>query len=227
MNDRPDNTVMCWCNKCHSDTLHDVVAEHVVKVPGMMLHGREMHREHFHMIVTCRGCKEVHFLIVKIGSEDMIWTMGYEHPFDCPLVQSNFPPRNIARTKPDWFEQLNPDLRDIMEQTYSALHIGADRLVAMGARAALDQVITEKCGDQGTFKANVDEFVDRGFMSANLKETVLEALDVGSAAIHRGYKPDLEAVSDVFGIVEAILHSTYILPAAGDRLKRTTPKRVT
>lgn len=227
MDDRPDNTVICWCNKCHSDTLHDIVAEHGVKVPGMMLHGREMHRQHHHMIVSCCGCKEIHYLTVKIGSEDIIWTMGYEHPFDCPLVQSNFPPRNIARTKPDWIEQLDPDLRDIMEQTYSALHIGADRLVVMGTRAALEHVIVQKCGDQGNFKANVNEFATRGFMPAKLKEAVLEALDVGSAAIHRGYKPDLEAVSDVFGIVETILHTTYVIPAASDRLKRTTPKRET
>ena len=227
MDDRPDNTVICWCNKCHSDTFHEVVAEHVVKPPGMMIHGREMLRQNHHMIVTCRGCKEPHYLIVSIGTEDSIWAMGYEHPFDCPLLQSNFPPRNIARTKPDWVEQLDPDLRDILEQTYSALHIGADRLVAMGARAALEQVMNQNCGDQGTFKANVDEFVSRGFMPENLKETILEALDVGSAAIHRGYKPDLKAISDVFEIVESILHGVCILPVAGDRLRRTTPKRDT
>src|SRR3546814_8780096 len=44
------------------------------------------------------------------------------HPFDCPLLQSNFPPRNIAREKPDWFEKLEPDLQDMLAQTRSEEH---------------------------------------------------------------------------------------------------------
>src|SRR3546814_18041560 len=90
----------------------------------MMLHGREMHRHHHYMIVKCRGCREPHFLLVTIGSEDALWYLGSEHPFDCPLLQSNFPPRNIAREKPDWFVTLEPDLQDMLAQPYNALHIG-------------------------------------------------------------------------------------------------------
>src|SRR3546814_17356264 len=75
------------------------------------------------------------------------------HPFDCPLLQSNFPPRNIAREKPDWFEKLEPDLQDMLAQTYNALHIGADRLVAMGTRAVLEMAIVKTCGDHRIFKA--------------------------------------------------------------------------
>src|SRR3546814_374900 len=191
----------------------------------MMLHCREMHRHHHDMIVKCRGCRETHFLLVKIGSEDALWYLGYEHPFDCPLLQSNFPPRNIAREKPDWFEKLEPDLQDMLAQTYNALHIGADRLVAMGTRAVLEMAIVKTCGDHRSFKANVAEFVRQGFMNAKLKDTILEALDFGSAAIHRGYKPELEVISDVFGIVESLLYATFVAPAAGERLKQTTPRR--
>lgn len=225
MADRTDNTVVCWCNKCHSDTLHDVLAEHAVAIPGMLLHGERLDREAHYMIVGCRGCRDIHFLIVKIGSEDFIWTMGYEHPFDCPLLQANFPPRNIARLKPDWIEQLEPILRDIMEQTYSALHIGADRLVCMGTRAAIEYVTIEKCGDQGSFEKNVEVLAELGFLQKELVSTVLAALDVGSAAIHRGYKPELKAISDVFTIVEAVIHGIYLLPPAAERLKKTTPPR--
>lgn len=223
--DRPDNTVKCWCNKCRSDTLHSVEAEHAVKVPGMMVHDEEMNRAEHYMVVRCQGCGEIHFLKVRIGSEDMIWAMGYEHPFDCPLLQSSYPPRNIARRPPDWIEQLKPDLKDLMTQTYTALHTGADRLVAMGARAALERTIVDKCGDEGSFKNNVSKFSESGYLPQANCEAVMAALDVGSAAIHRGYKPDLEAIADVFETVESVIHSVYVVPNAGSRRSEGTPKR--
>src|SRR3546814_323770 len=73
----------------------------------------------------------------------------------------------------------------MLAQTYNALHIGADRLVAMGTRAVLEMAIVKTCGDHRSFKANVAEFVRQGFMNAKLKDTILEALDFGSAAIQR------------------------------------------
>jgi len=222
---RSENTVRCWCNKCRSDTLHSVEAEHSIEVPGMEIHGTEMYRQEFYMVVKCNGCAEIHFLKIRIGSEDGIWTMDYEHPFDCPLVQSNYPPRNIARQPPDWIGNLPPDLRELIGQTYLALHVGADRLVAMGTRAVLELVITDKCEDQGSFKANVSKFVEDGYLAEANKEAVMAALDVGSASIHRGYTPDLEAIADVFEIVESVIHTVYIVPESGSRRAENTPKR--
>ena len=223
--DRPDNTVKCWCNRCRSDTLHSVEAEHGIKVPGSMLHGQEMTRSEHYMVVKCQGCEELHFLKVRIGSEDVIWMLSYEHPFDCPLLQTNYPPRNIARSSPEWIEHLEPDLRDLLAQTYMALHIGADRLVVMGTRAALEMTIVSKCGDHGTFKEKVSKFIEDGYLAEKNREAVIAALDVGSAAIHRTYKPDIDAIVDVFEIVESVVHAVYIVPKSGTRRSKQTPKR--
>lgn len=220
-----DRNVKCFCNKCYSDTIHNVVANYVIETEGMILHGQDLRRTHDHMIVECRGCGEIHYLRVSIGLEDLIWTMGYDHPWDCSLLQTNYPPRNIARRKPDWLQQLDPETADILSQTYDALHIGADRLVTMGTRAVLEHVVVKHVGDQGSFEANVEEFVKQGYMPSKLKKTVLDTLDVGSAATHRGYKPELEVISTVFEIVESIVHSTCILPAIGKDLSKKTPKR--
>lgn len=228
MNDnpsRPDNTVKCWCNRCRSDTLHTVETEYGTKVPGMIVHGNEMNRSAHFMVVKCRGCEEIHFLKVTIGSEDVIWTMDYEYPFDCPALQENHPPRNYARNPPDWIENLEPNLRVLLKQTYMALHIGADRLVAMGTRAALEQTIVDKCGDQRNFEKNVSKFVEEGYLAQANREAVMAALDVGSAAVHRGYRPDLEALVDVFEIIESVIHAVYIVPESGTRRSEVTPKR--
>ena len=222
---RPENTVRCWCNSCRSDTLHSVEAEHGNKVPGMLIHGKEMNCSAHYMVVKCRGCEEIHFLKVTIGSEDLIWAMDYEHPFDCPTFQENYPPRNFARNPPEWIDKLESELRGLMKQTYMALHVGADRLVVMGTRAALERTIAGKCEDQGSFKENVLKFVEEGYLAQANSGAVMAALDVGSAAIHRGYRPDLEAIVDVFEIIESVIHTVYIVPESGIRRSETTPKR--
>ena len=223
--DRPENTVRCWCNRCRQDTLHSVEAERAIKVPGLMIHGQETTRSEHYMVVKCQGCEELHFLKVRIGSEDVVWMLEFEHPFDCPLLQTNYPAPNVGRDSPEWIEHLEPGLRDLLAQTYMALHIGADRLVVMGARAALELAIIGKCEDQGSFKNNVSKFIQDGYLAERNREAVMDALDVGSAAIHRAYKPDLEAIVDVLEILESVIHAAYIVPESGARRNEQTPRR--
>ena len=222
---RPENTVKCWCNRCRLKTLHTVEAEHAVKVPGMVVHGNEMRRHEHYMVVQCRGCEEIHFLKVSIGSEDVVWAIGYEHPFDSPTLQESYPPRNVVRDPPKWLKLLEPDLRDLVEEIYLALHVDAYRLVVMGTRAVLERTIIDKCSDQGSFGKNVSKFVDKGYLAQANSEAVTAALDVGSAAIHRSYEPDLEAILDVLEIVESVIHAVYVVPESGMRRRRITPKR--
>jgi hypothetical protein len=225
MTERPDNTLRCWCNQCNGDTLHEIKAEYGIKVPGMMLHGREMHRNEYYYVVSCRGCGECHFLKIRIGAEDSIWTLGHERPFDSPLVQTNYPPRNIARRIPKWVGDLDDNLAALFHEAYGALSIGAVRLAAMGVRAILEHVAITVVGDQGSFKKNIQVLATAGHISTKSVDIVMSALEVGSAAIHRGYCPDLKDIRDVCAIVENVVEGVHIVPKSGERLKASTPPR--
>ena len=189
------------------------------------MHRREMRRNEYYYVVACRGCGEVHVLKIRIGAEDAIWTLGHEHPFDSPLVQTNYPPRNIARQIPKWVGELDENLAILFHETYGALSVGSVRLAAMGVRAILEQVVITTVGDQGSFKTNIHALATAGHISTKSVDTVMSALEVGSAAIHRGHCPDLKDIRDVCAIIENIVEGLYIVPKSGERLKASTPPR--
>ena len=58
----------------------------------------------------------------------------------------------------------------------------------MGVRAVIETLMTNKIGDQGSFSKNLSEFSKRGFISEPQRLAMEQAIDVGSAAIHRGAK---------------------------------------
>jgi hypothetical protein len=59
----------------------------------------------------------------------------------------------------------------------------------VGIRAFFEQLMIAKVADQGTFKANLNTFLEKGFI-AKIQLTAIEhILESGHAAIHRGYKP--------------------------------------
>ncbi|MFK4577055.1 hypothetical protein ABIF83_000502 [Bradyrhizobium ottawaense] len=78
----------------------------------------------------------------------------------------------------------------------------------MGIRAAPEQVMTLKVGDKGTVNKNLDAFQQGGFTSTIQPEAMRATLNVGDAAMHRGYTPkegDLRIALDVLdGVCAAI-----------------------
>ena len=64
------------------------------------------------------------------------------------------------------------------------------------------------------------------FRSTAKHAEVLEvALDAGSAAAHRAFRPDPDDLNAVMDIIENLLHSIYHLEKLATRLKKTTPPR--
>jgi hypothetical protein len=51
------------------------------------------------------------------------------------------------------------------------------------------------------------------------------ALDVGSAAAHRGYAAKVDEVNIVMDIVENLLQAVYVFPDVARKLKESTPPR--
>ena len=129
-----------FCYRCgvetNHDTLHDV---HVSSRPKKLTaeENRDlafaseaewpdlMHRYHLqvewrdaHQLIKCRGCDNVTYRLVQYCSE---W--GQDGYFQL------YPPRS-ARRMPSWVSQLkNRELEKLIEEIYSALQIGCNRLV--------------------------------------------------------------------------------------------------
>jgi hypothetical protein len=50
----------------------------------------------------------------------------------------------------------------------------------MGIRAALENLMIDKVGDQGRFKANADALLKAGYLSVRQEGTLLSILDAGN-----------------------------------------------
>src|SRR5262249_26168127 len=147
-------------------------------------------------VLQCCGCREALLVRTYVFSEHDDAEVRY------------FPPR-VSRHSPEWKNELPAELMLVLEEVYRTLDGNNRRLPMIGARTLVDMLIVEKVGDRGTFAAGLKELESQGFISSKNREVLEAALDVGSAAAHRGYFPKSEVVNVVMDIVENLLQAVY------------------
>ncbi|HBO0016580.1 DUF4145 domain-containing protein [Pseudomonas aeruginosa] len=204
----PEN-VWSYCNKCRQKTAH--TERHQV----LNEHTRDDYsqwEETFRML-QCQGCRDVH-IRVEYWDQD--------HDLDDSDFRY-FPPR-MHRNIPGWARRLPREWYSLMQEIYDALAANSYRLAVMGARTLIDLYLTETIENHGSFAARLDRLVQEGHLGKHQRETLTAALEAGSAAAHRGHKPNIESLNAVLDITEHLLHA-YVLKDVGDALKSATPPR--
>lgn len=202
------------CNTCIAKTKHNIVNTQT-------RHGSEPYDEHYDIdwtnvydLLECRGCEEITLRRRFYFSE---WNPGD--------VQVTYYPPRIARRLPPWKDKLEDDVSEMLVEVYAALQADSRSLAMMGARALIDMVMLQHVGDVGSFEKKLAALEGEGFLSKQNKAVLSVALDVGSAAAHRGHRPTSGDVQHVMDIVENLLHTT-VLPKIAEELKKSTPQRV-
>ena len=195
------------CNQCARPTKHEVEAES--RIEGSDDWGTHWHKTD--QITRCRGCDCVTFR-VRVWDEETaahnpeeIW--GSESGYT-----TEYFPKRTFRKQPPWIYELEDDVQFVMTEVYSALDNGLCILAAMGARTAIDCLIRDAVGDHGKFAAGLKALETDGFITQDERGLLLAATDVGSAAAHRGYKPDPQDLGIVVEILENALQKHYITP---------------
>ena len=115
----------------------------------------------------------------------------------------------------------------MLEEIYRALHNDSGRLALMGSRTLVDMLMLAQIGDVGSFQRKLAALEKQGFIASNHADILSAALDAGSAAAHRGFKPATDDLNAVIDIVENLLQSAYHLRKVAARLKKKTPARNT
>jgi len=86
-------------------------------------------------------------------------------------------------------------------------------------------LILQEVGDVGSFDTKLKALRDKGVISERKSEVLSAALDAGSAAAHRGYKPGHEEMEAVLDIVENVLQATHHLSRVAEDLRKKVPPR--
>lgn len=167
--------------------------------------------------LACAGCGAV--------SMANLWDLGAGQ-------EARYYPSPISRKPPDWLGQLRflfgdseKPLGELLHEIYEAVQGRQHRLALMGIRAFFEQLMVAKVGDQGTFNANLNKFLEEGFI-AKIQRTALDhILESGHATIHRAYKPIEHDLNTALNIVEAITETIYFHEAEAKKVASRLPSR--
>ena len=198
----------CHCNSCGRPTAHDLISHREVEDQD---DDSGFWWTDTYDTLECRGCKSVclrHQNADATGDSEIVF----------------YPPR-ISRRSPTWRANLPLEMRQMLDEIYRALHNDSSRLALMGARTLVDLLMTSEVGDTGPFKRKLVALQTKGVITSKHAEVLEAALDAGSAAAHRAYRPDPDDLNAVMDIVENLLQSVYHLGKLASRLKQTTPRR--
>jgi hypothetical protein len=200
------------CSSCIRTTKHEVLfAKEVQK--------DEDEVETFAMI-SCCGCERISMSHA---------TLVFEGGFDI-----SYYPSPVSRKLPDWTAWLayglakNKEERALgalLMEIFQAVDGGQYRLAAMGIRALLEQAMIFKVGDLATFDLKLDAFQKQGYISLIQRDAMRSTLDVGDAAMHRGFVPTEEDLSVALDVVEGVFAPMFSHKVEAEKLGDRVPPR--
>ncbi|WP_407531826.1 DUF4145 domain-containing protein [Vibrio parahaemolyticus] len=215
------------CNACQNDTWHHIVHQHQKNMSD------EWNLYYLDcQLVECCGCESVRLRTVE--TSDVC-----ERTDDGAIIpEVKLYPQNVFRQRPKWINHLmfpfsvdtgfsNVQITQLIHEIYVALDGGCYRLAVMGIRALMETVMIQKVKDKGSFKKNLSNFQNQGFISATQTEALKLVLEAGHATIHRNFKPEPYQVIAALDIVENIIESIYVNDVSKNNRLGDIPKRFT
>lgn len=185
-------------------------------------------------ILQCRGCETVYFQQDAIFSENLDYrrdplTGEPEAYMPHEITYWPEPSSPSERPRPTWTYDLyavDSDLKSLFEDIYVALRNNLRVLSAIGIRTVFDRA-SELLGvdPAKTFAEKLSELLLLGKIGNSERDSLGILTDAGSAAAHRGWKPEPQELDTMMSIIEAFLYRTFILDEAARRLKKNVPKK--
>jgi len=212
-----------WCNSCFSETEHDVV--HGEETVAAQADGSRSPAET--TVLRCRGCRS--FVLRRETPPPHIGTEGGDE--SDRVTETTYQPPRLWRRPPEWLAKLDVhgentlELKALLAEVYSATNDQQFRLLAMGVRAALDNVMTYIVGDLGSFERKLDAMVAQGHLSKDRKEMLSTVIEAGSAAAHRGFKPPRDLLEHMVTAMEDVIGGHYITGPMLQQLRQHIPPR--
>ncbi|WP_159007488.1 DUF4145 domain-containing protein [Bradyrhizobium sp. S69] len=210
-----ERIVMAPCSDCVGKRKHKILFE--------TAQYEEETVEKYAMIECC-GCGRI--------------SMGYQRVWKYDgSVDNDYFPSPVSRKEPNWVywvwlgqfrasdEKEAAKLMFLLREIYRAVHGGQYRLAAMGIRALLEQVMIMKVGDLPTFNDKLDAFQRDGYISAIQRGSMRATLDVGDAAMHRGFVPTEQDLNVALDVVEGVMAPIFGHANEAEALAKRVPPR--
>jgi uncharacterized protein DUF4145 len=144
-------------------------------------------------------------------------------------VETTYWPAPITRQRPKWLdkiEEADRDLGKLLGEMYTALDNDLRVLSAIAARTVFDRA-SELLGIDPalSFQEKLDSLGANGKISIDEESTLEVLVDAGSAAAHRGWRPNPEELSTMIDVMESFLHRSFVVGDGIAKLKASVPAK--
>lgn len=212
------------CNRCMQETNCDILYQ---KRTDYHESDTRLWGYNTYQIIQCKGCDSFFF------REESLFSADTDEAGE-PIVRAKIYPPKVTRKEPEVLYKylFNGciDLRDkpyrkLFREIYIAIGNEAPSLAAMGIRSLIERMMVDSIGDKGSFKKNLSEFEKQGYISKNQASALKKVIEIGHAAMHRKYRPNLEELHLALDIVEIIYELTFYSDMKATRASCKVPKR--
>ncbi len=214
------------CPGCGGQRACEVVAEHDERIDG----GDGMTSAYVSVrTLRCRGCGTLS--VVRDDSfsedEDHVQDPRTGEWVTVPVLTTTRWPEPSVRPRATWLATLADETaRGLVDEVHRALAANLPTLAAMGVRALLDRTFELAGADAGAdFGAKLRQLREAGVLGERELETMRVVTDAGSAAGHRGWRPEPDQLDTILDAAEALLHRVAVQPERTERLRSAVPPR--
>jgi hypothetical protein len=219
--------IMAPCPECHALRKADVVTSHSEKDEDV---ASGVYSLDVVSILRCRGCSTVYVQRENYFSEDIDYT---EDPITGEF-ESEWRPHTISywpttptRKPPPWLHDIADEgVSELILEVYSAANSNLYTLATTGIRTVLDKLFDRAGADAGaSFQEKLKYLVTKGTLSEREKADFEIVVDAGSAAAHRGWKPDYSQLDSLLSATENFIHSLLVQPESLASVRQAVPPR--
>jgi hypothetical protein len=221
----PQPQTVAACPSCGGPRHANILAEEHLREEGDVF-GPEWELTKYR-ILNCRGFGTRFFQTVATNADDLIEERdenGEKVRGTVPRETIKYYPTFSRRGRPDWSKGVmwteHQKLRNITDEMYAALDNELPVLAAIGMRTVFDTAIEILGIDPGgTFKEKLDAILSLGKISQEERNYLDALVDAGSAAVHRGWRPESWHLDTMALILEGFLHRAFVLPSRASSLR--------
>ena len=191
------------CDRCGGNvTNHTVLASATETNPAEDENGVEIGSVNIdYGIVRCEGCGSHSFRTTYITSNEL--------PEWVPKSRARHYPPRIEGHAPLSGVEPPENIRDIYNETHTALACGSRILAGIGLRAILEAVCRNRGETRGTLEAKLDKLKERGLLSTPDSEVLHTVRDLGNDAAHEVVALPMADLLAALSVVENLLRSTF------------------
>ncbi|HEK3151427.1 TPA: DUF4145 domain-containing protein [Proteus mirabilis] len=170
-------------------------------------------------LLKCNGCQTIFLHITHTNTEDVTFDYDYEN-FNYIETYSTYPDYKNKEKIPAWVVKIqDKTLRNIMNEMYSARSSNSLILASIGLRTAFDRS-SELIGIPADkpFNVKIKLLFEQGEIGSKDMELLSVLTDAGSAAAHRGWKPNEEQFDILLNILQGFVERKIVFNLTAEKL---------